>query len=128
MKFLIVEDLTIMRRVIANTLKTIGYEEVIEASSGEEAYNIMLSKPVDFMITDWLMPNMDGLELIKKMKANDNLKDIPVIMLTTKGNKDDVLTAFTAQINGYIVKPFNAQVLKDKIDSIVNPFKTYEFE
>ena len=125
MKILIVEDLLIMRRVIANSLRTIGYEDIIEAASGEEAFTILADEPVDMIITDWLMPGMSGMDLVKKIKSNIELEDIPIIMLTTKNDKDDVMTAMSAHIDGYIVKPFNAQILKDKIDSIISPYKTY---
>lgn len=125
MRILVVEDLGIMRRVVVNTLKSIGFDDFVEAETGIQALEILNTDSIDLMITDWLMPQMDGLSLINIIRKSDNLKDIPVIMLTTKGGKDDVLTAYTAEINGYIVKPFTAQVLKDKIDSVISPYQTY---
>lgn len=125
MKILIVEDLGIMRRVVANTLKAIGYDDVIEAPNAEHALKIIEDHNIELIITDWLMPGMDGLEFSKIIKNDERFSDIPIIMLTTKGHKEDVLEAIYAKIDAYIVKPFNAQILKEKIDSVISPYKTY---
>ena len=125
MRFLIVEDVPIMRRVIANALRTIGYSEYLEAEDGSEALNLLEKEKIDFVITDWLMPIMDGLELARQIRMNQALRDLPIIMLTTKGNKSDVVQALDANINDYIVKPFKAQTLEEKIDEILSNFKTY---
>ncbi len=125
MRFLIVEDVPIMRRVIANALRTIGYNEYLEAEDGSEALNLLEKEKIDFVITDWLMPIMDGLELARQIRMNQAYRDLPIIMLTTKGNKTDVVKALDANINDYIVKPFKASTLEEKIDEILSNFKTY---
>jgi len=125
MNILIVEDLGIMRRVVANTLRAIGYENIFEASSAEQALRIIENEDIELIITDWLMPGMDGLEFAKRVKNDERFSEIPIIMLTTKVHKEDVFEALSAKIDSYIVKPFNAQILKEKIDTVVNPYKTY---
>lgn len=129
MNLLIVEDLNIMRRVIINALKSFDYDfNLFEAADGLKAIEKMKEEKMDLVITDWYMPNLDGLGLINEIRANKEWKDIPVIMLTTRGNKEDVITAFKASINGYIVKPFSPEVLKEKIDNVIHPFKTYNID
>ncbi len=126
MNFLIVEDLNIMRRVIVNALKSFDYDlQIFEANDGLEALEKLEKEDIDLVITDWYMPNLDGLGLIKQIRTDDKLKDIPVIMLTTRGSKEDVLTAYKVSVNGYIVKPFAPEVLKEKIEDVINPYKTY---
>lgn len=126
MNFLIVEDLNIMRRVIVNALKSFDYDlQIFEANDGLEALEKLEKEDIDLVITDWYMPNLDGLGLIKHIRSDDKLKDIPVIMLTTRGSKEDVLTAYKVSVNGYIVKPFAPEVLKEKIEDVINPYKTY---
>ncbi len=118
-KFLAVDDSPTMRRIVANTLKRIGYEDVVEATNGKEALEKLNEAPVDFIITDWNMPEMNGLEFVKSVKADENLKDTPILMITTRGVKEDIVDAMKAGVNSYIVKPFTPQVLKEKIDSIL---------
>ncbi|HHL73280.1 MAG TPA: response regulator [Bacteroidetes bacterium] len=119
MKFLAVDDSPTMRRIVANTLKRIGYDDVVEATNGKEALERLNEAPVDFIITDWNMPEMNGLEFVKSVKADENLKDTPILMITTRGVKEDIVDAMKAGVNSYIVKPFTPQVLKEKIDSIL---------
>ncbi len=118
-KFLAVDDSPTMRRIVANTLKRIGYDDVVEATNGKEALERLNEAPVDFIITDWNMPEMNGLEFVKSVKADENLKDTPILMITTRGVKEDIVDAMKAGVNSYIVKPFTPQVLKEKIDSIL---------
>jgi two-component system, chemotaxis family, chemotaxis protein CheY len=118
-KFLVVDDSLTMRRIVVNTLKTIGYADMIEAGDGKEAMAKLLSEGADFLITDWNMPEMNGLELTRWVRSARHLAAMPILMVTTRGNKEDVIEAMKARVSNYIVKPFTAQGLKDKIDAIL---------
>jgi two-component system chemotaxis response regulator CheY len=118
-KFLVVDDSLTMRRIVVNTLKTIGYADMIEAADGKEAMAKLLSEGADFLITDWNMPEMNGLELSRWVRSAPQLAAMPILMVTTRGNKEDVIEAMKARVNNYIVKPFTAQGLKEKIDAIL---------
>ena len=117
MKFLVVDDSPTMRRIVNNSLKGLGYTEVIEAEDGKDA--LAKIEGIDFIITDWNMPVMTGLEFTKAVRADDKYKHLPILMVTTRGVKDDIVEALTARVNNYVVKPFTPQVLKEKIDSII---------
>ncbi len=120
MKLLVVDDSSTMRRIIKNTLQRLGYEDILEAEHGVEAWNHMTTvEGIDVLITDWNMPEMNGLELVKKVRAEDKYKDIPIIMVTTEGGKSEVITALKAGVNNYIVKPFTPQVLKEKLEVVL---------
>jgi len=116
MKFLIVDDSPTMLRIIRNALKEIGYDDVEEAGDGEEALKVLESTSPDFLITDWNMPNMNGVDLTKNVRDHPQYGHIPILMITTRGMKDDVKTAMKAKVNNYIVKPFEPEVLDEKID------------
>ncbi|MBK7258303.1 MAG: response regulator [Ignavibacteriae bacterium] len=118
-KFLVVDDSLTMRRIVINTLKTIGYADVVEAGDGKDAMAKLLSEGADFLITDWNMPEMNGLELTKWVRSNAQFAAMPILMVTTRGNKEDVIEAMKVRVNNYIVKPFTAQGLKEKIDAIL---------
>ncbi len=118
-KFLAVDDSPTMRRIVVNTLKRIGYDDVIEAANGKDALAKLYSEKVDVVITDWNMPEMNGLEFVKAVKSDDNFKDLPILMITTRGVKDDILEAMRAGVSSYIVKPFSPQTLKSKIETIL---------
>jgi two-component system chemotaxis response regulator CheY len=118
-KFLVVDDSLTMRRIVVNTLKTIGYADTIEAADGKEAMAKLLSEGADFLVTDWNMPEMNGLELTRWVRSAPQLAGMPILMVTTRGNKEDVIEAMKARVNNYIVKPFTAQGLKEKIDVIL---------
>jgi two-component system chemotaxis response regulator CheY len=118
-KFLVVDDSLTMRRIVINTLKTIGYSDVVEAGDGKDAMAKLLSEGADFLITDWNMPEMNGLELTKWVRGNAQFAGMPILMVTTRGNKEDVIEAMKVRVNNYIVKPFTAQGLKEKIDAIL---------
>ena len=118
-KFLVVDDSLTMRRIVINTLKTIGYADVVEAADGKDAMAKLLSEGADFLITDWNMPEMNGLELTKWVRGNAQFAEMPILMVTTRGNKEDVIEAMKVRVNNYIVKPFTAQGLKEKIDAIL---------
>ncbi len=118
-KFLVVDDSLTMRRIVVNALKSIGYESVIEAADGKEAFGKLQAEGADFVISDWNMPEMNGLELVKTIRSSTTLSDTPVLMVTTRGNKDDVIEAMQARVNNYIVKPFTPQALKEKLDQVL---------
>lgn len=119
MKFLVVDDSSTMRRIIGNTLIEIGYSEPDEAEGGAQALTKLAGGEYDFLVTDWNMPNMNGLELTKAVRKDPELSDMPILMVTTRGMKDDVLSAMQARVNNYVVKPFTAEILRQKIDMIL---------
>lgn len=121
MKLLVVDDSSTMRRIIKNTLSRLGYTEILEAEDGAKAWEIMSDKNsgVGILITDWNMPEMNGLELVKKVRGEERYKDCPIIMVTTEGGKSEVITALKAGVNNYIVKPFTPQVLKEKLEAVL---------
>ncbi len=123
MKFLVVDDSPTMRRIMINSLKGIGFEDVIEAGDGEEAFGMLGKNPVDFIITDWNMPNMTGIDLTKKIRTTEEMKNIPIIMVTTRGQKEDILQALKANVNNFIVKPFTPQILREKIAAVLKGMK-----
>lgn len=120
MKILIVEDSPTMRRIVENTLKRIGYSDVVEAEDGLSALAKLGNEKVDFIVTDWNMPEMNGLEFIKRVKANSNYSDIPILMVTTRSVEQDVVKAIEAGAANYIVKPFTPQLMREKINEIFN--------
>lgn len=116
MKFLIVDDSPTMLRIIRNALNEIGYSNIDEASDGEEAMGMLEASDPDFVVTDWNMPNMNGVDLARNIRSHPQYGDLPILMITTRGMKEDVKTAMKAQVNNYIVKPFEPEVLDEKID------------
>ncbi len=119
MIFLVVDDSPTMRRIVINALKTFGYNDVVEAGDGNEALEKLKSEKVDFVITDWNMPNMSGLELTKAIRSDAQLQHLPILMVTTRGLKQDIIEALKAKVNNYVVKPFTPQVLKEKLDAVL---------
>ncbi len=119
MKFLVVDDFSTMRRIIKNLLRDIGYEDVVEAEDGRQALKILKSGGIDFVITDWNMPNMTGIELLKEIRQLVGFNELPVLMVTAESRKEQIIEAAQAGVNGYIVKPFTATTLKDKVDKIL---------
>ncbi|MDY0123947.1 chemotaxis response regulator CheY [Sulfurimonas sp.] len=120
MKLLVVDDSSTMRRIIKNTLARLGHKDILEGADGVEGWSALDANPdIDMLITDWNMPEMNGLELVKKVRADDRFKDLPIIMVTTEGGKAEVITALKAGVNNYIVKPFTPQVLKEKLGAVM---------
>lgn len=117
-KILVVDDFSTMRRIVKNILKQLGYENIEEAEDGSQAYNKLKSGSFGFVVSDWNMPNMDGLELLKKVRSDPDLKDLPFLMVTAEAEKEKVIAAIKAGVSNYIVKPFTAEVLKEKMDRI----------
>jgi two-component system chemotaxis response regulator CheY len=118
MKILVVDDFSTMRRIVKNVLKQLGFENIEEAEDGAQAYSKLKTKGFGFVISDWNMPNMDGLALLKSVRSDPELKDMPFLMVTAEAEKDKVVEAIKAGVNNYIVKPFTAEVLKEKMDKI----------
>jgi two-component system chemotaxis response regulator CheY len=120
LKFLIVDDSQTMRRIVINLLKNLGYEEFVEASDGKEALvKLALDDSLNFVITDWNMPVLSGLELVKAIRSDEKFEDLPVLMVTTRGVKEDIIEALKARVNNYVVKPFTPAILREKIDQIL---------
>lgn len=119
MKILVVDDFATMRKIIKNLLKQVGYKNIVEADDGVAALRILKSQKINFIISDWNMPNMNGLEFLKAVRADSELSNLPFLMVTAEALKDNVVTAVKAGVSNYIVKPFTAEVLNEKIGKIV---------
>ena len=119
LKILAVDDSPTMRRIIVNTLKRAGYEDVTEASDGKDAIAKMKVESFNFVITDWNMPEMDGLTFVSQVRSLDEFKDMPILMVTTRSVKDDIIEAMKAGVNNYIVKPFTPETLGEKIGQVL---------
>lgn len=119
MKILVVDDFTTMRKVVRNLLKQSGYENIVEAEDGVAALRMIKSQKIDFIISDWNMPNMSGLELLKAVRADAEVSATPFLMVTAEALQDNVIAAVKAGVSNYIVKPFTAEVLSDKIANII---------
>lgn len=118
MKILIVDDFSTMRRIIRNLLRDLGYENVAEADDGNSALPMLKRGGYDFLITDWNMPGMTGIELLEAVRGDSDLAGLPVLMVTAEAKRDQIVAAAQAGVNGYVVKPFTANTLKEKIDRI----------
>ncbi len=118
MKILVVDDFSTMRRIVRNLLRDLGFTNIEEADDGNSALPMLRNGNFDFLITDWNMPGMSGMELLKAVRADDKLKSLPVLMVTAEAKRDQIVSAAQAGVNGYVVKPFTAAVLKDKIEKI----------
>ena len=119
LNFLVVDDFSTMRRIIKNLLHDLGYANVIEADDGTTALPLLKEGNVDFLITDWNMPGMSGLELLKQVRADARLAKMPVLMLTAEAKREQIVEAVQAGVSGYVIKPFTAATLKEKIDKIL---------
>ncbi|MCX7035457.1 MAG: chemotaxis response regulator CheY [Proteobacteria bacterium] len=118
-RFLVVDDFSTMRRIIKNFLNDLGYNHVQEADDGMTALPILKSGTIDFLITDWNMPGMQGLDLLKAVRADAKISKMPVLLLTAEAKREQIIEAAQAGVNGYVIKPFTAQTLKDKLDKIL---------
>ncbi len=117
-KILVVDDFKTMRRIIRNLLKELGFSNVTEAEDGSMALGILKAENFDLVISDWNMPRMEGIELLKRIRQIQQLEHLPVLMITAEAKREQVIEAAQHGINGYIVKPFNAATLKEKIERI----------
>ncbi|KFZ36884.1 histidine kinase [Shewanella mangrovi] len=118
MKILIVDDFSTMRRIIKNLLRDLGFNNTQEADDGSTALPMLQKGDFDFVVTDWNMPGMQGIDLLKAVRADENLKHIPVLMVTAEAKREQIIAAAQAGVNGYVVKPFTAATLKEKLDKI----------
>lgn len=118
MKILIVDDFSTMRRIIKNLLRDLGYTNTSEADDGKTALPMLQGGDFDFLVTDWNMPGMTGIDLLKEVRADERLGSLPVLMVTAEAKRDQIVEAATAGVNGYVVKPFTAAALKEKIEKI----------
>jgi two-component system chemotaxis response regulator CheY len=119
LRFLVVDDFSTMRRMVRVVLHELGYENVTEAEDGSSALPILKQGGIDFLVTDWNMPGMQGLELLKAVRADPKLAKLPVLLVTAEAKRDQIVAAAQAGVNGYVLKPFTAQTLKAKIEKIL---------
>lgn len=119
MKFLVVDDFSTMRRIVKGLLVELGYNDVTEADDGSTALPMLRNGSFDFLITDWNMPGMPGLELLKAVRSDPKLAKLPVLMLTAEAKREQIIEAAQAGVSGYVIKPFTAVTLKEKIDKIL---------
>jgi two-component system chemotaxis response regulator CheY len=124
MKILIVDDFPTMRRIIKNLLRDLGFNNTSEADDGQTALPMLKSGKFDFLVTDWNMPGMDGLTLLKTVRSDDELCDMPVLMVTAEAKRDQIVVAAEAGVSGYVVKPCTAATLKEKIEKIFRRVET----
>lgn len=115
-----VDDSSTMRRIIKNTLQKLGFTAILEASNGIEALEIMSKNNIDLIVTDWNMPEMDGLTFVKTLRQKDQFKDTPILMITTEAAKEDILTALRSGVNNYVVKPFTPDTLQEKVFKLLD--------
>jgi two-component system, chemotaxis family, chemotaxis protein CheY len=118
MKILVVDDFSTMRRIVKNILKQLGYENILEADDGTSALVTLKNEKIDFIISDWNMAQMSGIELLKAVRTTEGLQNIPFLMVTAEGNKENVIEAVKNRVNNYIVKPFTPETLMEKISKI----------
>lgn len=118
MKILVVDDFSTMRRIIKNLLRDLGFTNTVEADDGLTALPILKAGGIDFLVTDWNMPGMQGIDLLKAVRADEKLASLPVLMVTAETKREQIIQAAQAGVSGYVVKPFTAITLKDKIDKI----------
>jgi len=119
-RVLVVDDFATMRRIVKGVLKQLGFSKIVEAVDGIEAFDMLKKEEVGLIVSDWNMPNMTGLELLKAVKGDDSLKGIPFVMVTAEGMKENVVEAVKAGVNNYIVKPFSPEAFTEKIESVFN--------
>jgi len=118
MSILIVDDFSTMRKIVKNILKQLGYENILEAEDGVSALEVLKREKIQFIISDWNMPQMSGIELLKTVRATEAWKDLPFLMVTAEGQKENVIEAVKNKVNNYIVKPFSPETLMEKINKI----------
>jgi len=118
MKILVVDDFSTMRRIIKNLLRDLGFNNTQEADDGSTALPMLQKGEFGFVVTDWNMPGMQGIDLLKAIRADDSLKHLPVLMVTAEAKREQIIAAAQAGVNGYVVKPFTAATLKEKLDKI----------
>ena len=123
MKFLVVDDFSTMRRIVRNLLKELGFTNVLEAEDGVDALTKLRSEKFDFVVSDWNMPNMTGIDLLRAIRADATLKHLPVLMVTAEAKRENIIEAAQAGASGYVVKPFTAGTLDEKLKKIFATMK-----
>jgi len=123
-KFLVVDDFSTMRRIVKNLLHDLGYQNVTEADDGKTALPMLQDGHYDFLITDWNMPGMPGIDLLQAVRSDQKLSKLPVLMLTAEAKREQIVRAAQAGVNGYVIKPFTAVTLKEKLDKIFDSLGT----
>ncbi len=118
MRVLIVDDFSTMRRIIKNIMRQLGYNNIVEADDGTTAWEILNKDKIDFIISDWNMPKMTGIELLRKVRSSEEFADMPFLMVTAEAQQENIIEAVQAKVSNYIVKPFTAETLGQKIDKI----------
>lgn len=118
MKVLIVDDFATMRRILRNILKQIGFTNIIEADDGKSAFKELKKEKFDLVLCDWNMPEMPGIELLNKVRSDDELKDLPFIMVTAEAQKENIVEAVKAGVSNYVVKPFTAETISEKLKKV----------
>ena len=120
MRVLVVDDFSTMRRIVRNILRQLGMNNVVEADDGTSAWDVLNKDKIEFIISDWNMPKMTGLELLKAVRADDALKDIPFLMVTAESQQENIIEAVKAGVSNYFVKPFTAETQSQKIEQVFN--------
>mgnify|MGYP000129691794 FL=1 len=118
MRILVVDDFSTMRRIVRNLLKQLGYENIVEADDGTTALAKLQTEKIDFCVTDWNMPKMSGMNLLKEIRDDEKLKDLPVLMVTAEALQENIVAAIKAGVSNYVVKPFDAATMAEKIEKI----------
>jgi two-component system chemotaxis response regulator CheY len=118
MRVLVVDDFSTMRRIVKNILRQLGLNNVVEADDGTTAWDVLNRDKIDFVISDWNMPQMTGIDLLRKVRGSEEFADLPFLMVTAEAQQENIIEAVQAKVSNYIVKPFTAEVMKQKIDKI----------
>lgn len=118
MRVLVVDDFSTMRRIVKNILRQLGFTNIVEADDGTTAWDVLNKEKIDFIVSDWNMPQMTGIDLLRKVRGSEDFAEIPFLMVTAEAQQENILEAVQAKVSNYVVKPFTAEVLKQKIDKI----------
>lgn len=118
MRILVVDDFSTMRKIIKNILRQLGYTNIVEADDGTTAWDVLNKDNIDFIVSDWNMPNMSGIELLRKVRASEEYADVPFLMVTAEAQQENIIEAVQAKVSNYIVKPFTPETMSQKIDKI----------
>lgn len=118
MRVLVVDDFSTMRKIIKNILRQLGFNNIVEADDGSTAWEVLNKDNIDFIVSDWNMPTMSGIELLRKVRASEEYADIPFLMVTAEAQQENIIEAVQAKVSNYIVKPFTPETLGQKIDKI----------
>jgi two-component system chemotaxis response regulator CheY len=118
MRVLVVDDFSTMRRIVKNILRQIGFTNVVEADDGTTAWDVLNKDKIQFIVSDWNMPQMTGIELLRKVRSSEEFAELPFLMVTAEAQQENIIEAVQAKVSNYIVKPFTAETMKQKIDKI----------